>query len=65
MPALRGRVTPEQSRDLAAYVRAFGPKHAAPSEPPRTDFERSFRDLERQWDELQRQLREVAVPPKK
>jgi quinol-cytochrome oxidoreductase complex cytochrome b subunit/mono/diheme cytochrome c family protein len=65
MPAFRGRVTPEQSRDLAAYVRAFGPKRAAPSEPTRSDFERSFRDLERQWDELQRQLREMAVPPKK
>jgi quinol-cytochrome oxidoreductase complex cytochrome b subunit/cytochrome c len=65
MPAFRGRVSAEQSRDLAAYVRAFGPQRAAPEEPARTDFEQQFRDLERQWHELQRQFREMSGPPKK
>lgn len=56
MPAFRGRVNDEQARDLAAYIRAFGPAPAAPSEVPTTDFERRFRELQNQWNELQKQL---------
>jgi quinol-cytochrome oxidoreductase complex cytochrome b subunit/cytochrome c len=65
MPAFRGRISAEQSRDLAAYVRAFGPQRPSPEEPARSDFEQQFRDLERQWQELQRQFREMSGPPKK
>ncbi|HLW64253.1 MAG TPA: cytochrome b N-terminal domain-containing protein [Gemmataceae bacterium] len=65
MPAFRGRVNEEQARDLAAYVRAFGP--AAPTtEPPSTpsdaDFQKRFDELQRQWSELQKQLQQP--PPK-
>ncbi|HEV2948496.1 MAG TPA: cytochrome b N-terminal domain-containing protein [Gemmataceae bacterium] len=61
MPPFRGRVNEEQARDLAAYVRAFGPASAAPSEVPTGDFERRFRELQDQWNELQKQLE--SLPP--
>jgi mono/diheme cytochrome c family protein len=63
MPAFRGRVNDEQARDLAAYIRAFGPAPAPPSEAPASDFERRFRELQDQWNELQKQLE--ALPPAK
>jgi hypothetical protein len=56
MPSFRGKVNEDQARDLAAYVRAFGPLPATPSEAPGSDFERRFRDLQDRWNELQRQL---------
>jgi mono/diheme cytochrome c family protein len=62
MPAFRGRVNPGQSRDLAAYVRAFGPRRAPAPDASGDDFERRFRDLRDQWNELQRQLRELSAP---
>jgi mono/diheme cytochrome c family protein len=65
MPAFRGRVTDEQAQDLVAYVRAFGPVQQRPSEAPATDFDKRFRELQRQWDELEKQLRELSPPPGK
>lgn len=62
MPAFRGRVNEEQARDLAAYIRAFGPSPAAGSENPANDFERRFRELENQWNELQKQLQTLTPP---
>jgi ubiquinol-cytochrome c reductase cytochrome b subunit len=65
MPAFRGRVTDEQTRDLTAYIRAFGPARAAPSDTGASDFEKNFRDLQDQWNELQRQLDKLSKPPPK
>ena len=62
MPTFRGRVSEDQSRDLVAHVRAFGPARPAPVEAS-TDFSRRFRELQSQWDELQRQLQELRRPP--
>jgi ubiquinol-cytochrome c reductase cytochrome b subunit len=62
MPAFRGRVNDDQARDLAAYIRAFGPSPAAGSETPANDFERRFRELEDQWNELQKQLQSLPPP---
>jgi mono/diheme cytochrome c family protein len=59
MPANRGRVTPEQTDALIAYVRAFGPKGlVVPTGGPISDseFDKSFQRLQDQWEELQRQL---------
>ena len=61
MPAFRGRVNDEQAQDLTAYIRAFGPTPTAPSEVPASDFERRFRELQDQWNELQKQLE--SLPP--
>ncbi len=66
MPAFRSRVTEEQARDLAFYVKAFGPEKPTRPSAPTGDFERQFRDLEDQWNELQKQLKESQKgPPKK
>jgi len=66
MPAFRGRVSDEQARDLVAYTRAFGGGRAAPAATPAdTDFEKRFRELQDQWNELQRQLQEMNKPPRK
>jgi ubiquinol-cytochrome c reductase cytochrome b subunit len=59
MPAFRARVTEDQARDLAAYVKAFGPARAEPPGAPAGDFDRQFRTLQEQWLELQRQLQEM------
>jgi mono/diheme cytochrome c family protein len=65
MPAFRGRANEEQARDLAAYIRAFGPSSAAPSEVPAGDFEKRFRELQDQWNELQKQLESLPPPQPK
>jgi mono/diheme cytochrome c family protein len=60
MPANRGRVSENQVGDLVAYVRAFGPK--IPGTKPRvsdTEFEKSFRQLQEQWNELQKELQKT------
>jgi hypothetical protein len=72
MPAFRGRISDEQARDLIAYIRALGAVRTTPgtslAAPPVTDFEKRFRELEEQWDELERRLRELSElskPPRK
>jgi quinol-cytochrome oxidoreductase complex cytochrome b subunit len=65
MPTFRGRVGDEQAQDLAAYVRAFGPVPPPAPRPAPSDFDRRFRELQAQWDELQRQLQESSRPPGK
>jgi len=58
MPANRGRVTDEQAADLADYIRAFGPTRtvAVGTQPSDTEFEKAIRQLEEQWNSLERQL---------
>ncbi len=65
MPASRGRITPDQAQDLAAYVRAFGPAQMPTTETSATDFEKRFRELESQWNELERQLNQLPNPTPK
>ena len=62
MPAFRGRVTEDQARDLTAYLRAFGPRKPATSEAPANDFDKRFRELQDQWNELDKQLKELSKP---
>jgi mono/diheme cytochrome c family protein len=63
MPSFSGRVGDGQAQDLAAYVRAFGPVRAA-AKPAAgaSDFEKRFQELQQQWDELERQLKEMTPP---
>lgn len=57
MPANRGRISALQARDLVAYARAFGPKlERAKTKAGETDFDKSFRQLQDQWNELEQQL---------
>jgi mono/diheme cytochrome c family protein len=66
MPSFRDRVTDEQAKDLAAFVRAFGPPPRAGERPavagPSDDFDERFRQLQDQWDTLQKQLRKLQPP---
>jgi mono/diheme cytochrome c family protein len=69
MPSFRGRVSDEQAKDLAAFVRAFGPPTRAEERPeaadPSGDFDERFRLLQEQWDALQKQLKELQPPARK
>jgi mono/diheme cytochrome c family protein len=58
MPANNTRITRDQARDLVAYVRAFGPRVAVTPGAALTesDFDRAFRQLQRQYDELEKEL---------
>jgi ubiquinol-cytochrome c reductase cytochrome b subunit len=63
MPAFRGRIDEAAARDLMAYVRAFGPVRAASVPAESSDFEKRFKQLEEEWNELQKQLREAEKKP--
>jgi mono/diheme cytochrome c family protein len=59
MPSNRGRVTEAQARDLALYVRSFGPIGAIPDPGGGvpSEFQKQFEQLQRQWEALERELR--------
>lgn len=63
MPSNRGRVSAEEANDLVAYVRAFGSKAYA-VQPQATDsnFEKSYRQLELQWLELEKEMQKLKGP---
>jgi quinol-cytochrome oxidoreductase complex cytochrome b subunit/mono/diheme cytochrome c family protein len=62
MPAFRGRVSDDRARDLVAYLRAFNPVPMPVSQVPANEFEERFRQLEDQWNRLQKELKESAPP---
>jgi cytochrome c oxidase cbb3-type subunit 3 len=62
MPAWRGKLTPEQARDLAAYVRAFGPADLLAAEVPPSEFGNRFRELRKQWLELDQAAQALLRP---
>ena len=57
----RDQVGDSKVQDLVAYIRAFGPSPAQPIDPAATDFEKQFRQLQDQWDTLQKQLKELTL----
>ena len=64
MPANRGRITDAQARDLVAYLRSYGPRTLRKKGPvSETEFEKSFRELEQRWNELEKELQK-SEPPK-
>ena len=64
LPSFAGRVSPDQAQALVAYVRAFGPEPTRADEVPASDFEKRFREMQAEWEELQRQMRELQKPAK-
>ena len=62
MPPWHGKVTPEQARDLVAYVRNFGPADLAKAQGPTTDFGNRVRELRKQWSDLDQQVQLLARP---
>jgi ubiquinol-cytochrome c reductase cytochrome b subunit len=64
MPSFRGKVSDSQVRDLIAYVRSFGPQQPKrPRAAPASDFEFQFRQLQQQWDELEKELQARPARP--
>lgn len=62
MPANRDRITEDQAGDLVPYVRAFGPQLFITKGTPgasNSEFEKSFRQLEEQWNALERELQKT------
>jgi hypothetical protein len=60
MPPWRGRIAPELANDLAAFVRTFGPSGLLASTTQATEFGTRFRQLRKQWDDLNVQIQ--ALP---
>jgi putative heme-binding domain-containing protein len=60
MPANRGRITEDQAGELVGFVRDFGPKIlAAKPAASNSDFEKAYRQLEDQWNELEKELQKT------
>jgi len=59
-------VTPAQARDLVLVIRSFDPAGAKNRAAPvgDGDFDSQFRQLQRQWDELDKQVRALTEPVK-
>jgi mono/diheme cytochrome c family protein len=57
MPAWRGRLSVDQARELAAFVRTLDPAGLVASVAPAGDFHRRFHALREQWEELDRQVK--------
>jgi mono/diheme cytochrome c family protein len=65
MPANRGRISEAQARDLVAYLRSFGPRTLRKKGPvSESEFEKSFRELEQRWNELDQELQKIRPPAK-
>jgi cbb3-type cytochrome c oxidase subunit III len=64
MPANRGRVSEAQARDLVAFIRTFGPPGVIGKILPPSEFQLQFEQLQRQWEALQREVRELKTPKK-
>ncbi len=62
MPPWHGKVSTEQARDLAAYVRTFGPANPHADETPTNDFGNRYQALKKQWDALELQARALSGP---
>jgi mono/diheme cytochrome c family protein len=62
MPAFGGQLSKDTARILAAYVRSLDPPSPGHVKPAESDFERRFRQLELEMEELQRQF-DALTPP--
>ena len=59
---LRGRVTPELAQDLIAFVRTFGPAGSTAPTAANTEFAARFKELQKQFDELDLQVQSLSRP---
>jgi mono/diheme cytochrome c family protein len=76
MPAFGGKINKEQARELITYIRAFAPMRvkaaarrvptkAKDAEDPEDDFDKRFRKLQEEFDQLSKQLRELSRQPER
>jgi mono/diheme cytochrome c family protein len=62
MPGFRGRLGAREAQDLVAYLRALGPGRATTPEPSPSDFEDRFRRLDQEFENLEREIRQLSPP---
>jgi len=62
MPPWRGRIAPELAQDLVAFVRTFGPAGLLASTTPTSEFGTRFKQLRRQWEEINAQVEALSRP---
>jgi len=62
MPPWRGRVTPELAQDLIAFVRTFGPAGLTAPTTAKSEFAVRYKELQKQWDELNLQVQALSHP---
>jgi mono/diheme cytochrome c family protein len=61
MPAFADRLSPEEARALAIYIRTLGPAHAAvEAAPPADDFQQRFDELRKEFQRLRKQFEELS-----
>ena len=65
MPPFDDRLSAEQAGDLLVYVRHFGPPNVGRTEMPSGDFETRFRQLQQQWEQLNRQIQQLSSSKRK
>jgi mono/diheme cytochrome c family protein len=67
MPGFRGKLRESEARDLVASVRAFAPAPGAGSTATAKpdEFERRYRELQEELEDLKKQFREVSKPARK
>jgi mono/diheme cytochrome c family protein len=57
MPAFDDRLSDDQARELVAFIRTFGPGTAKSTAKPVSDFEKRFQELQREYEELEKQIK--------
>jgi mono/diheme cytochrome c family protein len=65
MPAFAGKISKEDTENLVRLVRSFGPKPAG-KEPEKSasKFEGRFQQLQKEFDRLREEIRELSYPRK-
>jgi mono/diheme cytochrome c family protein len=66
MPAFRGKFSDKEAREMVAQIRGLDP--AAPAgrtDGSIEDFDRRYRELQLELQELKRQFKELSSPPPK
>jgi mono/diheme cytochrome c family protein len=59
MPPNNMRVTRDQARDLVAFIRSFGPARPIEESTSDTEFDRSVRRLQTQFEQLESELKKL------
>jgi mono/diheme cytochrome c family protein len=63
MPAFAGRLSRQQAEDLVAYIRGLDPLQVRDRKEMDGDFEEKFRQLEKEWQDLRQQFRDLGGTP--
>ena len=62
MPPWHGKVAPALAQDLVVFIRGFGPAGLVAANTTSSEFGSHFRQLQKQWQELDQQARALSRP---